>query len=193
MATVRAFLAVELAPEIRSELGALQARLASGAGGAAGRWVKPEGIHLTLKFLGEVDTRQLPELYAATDRACETISPFAVQVTGWGCFPNTRRPRVVWAGVNDPSGRLAALQQRIERACAALGYAPEKRAFSPHLTLARVRQEASLFDVQALGSAVATNLLGALGEQRVGEVRIYKSDLRPEGAVYTVLHTSPLG
>ena len=192
MTMVRTFMAVELAPEIRSALAALQARLAHGPGGAAGRWIKPEGIHLTLKFLGDVDTRRLPDLYGATDRACASQAPFEVQVAGLGCFPNVRRPRVVWVGIVDQSGLLAALQRDIERACAALGYAPEERAFTPHLTLARVRQEATLGDVQALGGMVETAQVGALGVQRVECAHIFKSELRPEGAMlHRATHQPP--
>jgi RNA 2',3'-cyclic 3'-phosphodiesterase len=192
MTVVRTFVAIDLAPAIRSALAALQARLAQGPGGSAGRWVKPEGIHLTLKFLGDVDTRRLPDLYAAIDRACARQMPFEVQVGGSGCFPNARRPRVVWVAVSGESKVLAELQCQIERECTALGYAAEERAFTPHLTLARIRQEAPLHEAQALGNATMVTQVDTLGRQHIERVHVFKSELRPEGALYSALHVSSL-
>jgi RNA 2',3'-cyclic 3'-phosphodiesterase len=191
--TIRAFIAIELAPDILKALEQIQARLRRTEGGAAGRWVKPEGIHLTLKFLGDVPTSKLEDIFQAVYRACEKYQPFSLRVADLGCFPNVRSPHVVWVGVHEETGQLAALQQAVEREVSPLGFPPEGRAFTPHLTLARVREEAGRTQVAALGKAVAEVQVGDLAHMQVTAVSVMQSNLKPGGAVYTELFRSPLG
>lgn len=193
MPTVRAFVAIELSSEVLAALERVQDRLRRGEGGQAGRWVRAEGIHLTLKFLGEVPAERLEAIYQAVGRACLGRTPFELTVAGLGCFPNLRRPRVVWAGVEEETGRLASLQEAVERELSRLGFPPEGRRFTPHLTLARVQERASPREIEALGKAVGTAQIGELGKMRVEAVSVMKSDLRPEGAIYTELFRAPLG
>ena len=190
---VRTFVAIALAPPVLDALAAIQSALQCTDGGRAGRWVRAEGIHLTLKFLGDVAEEALPAIYDAVQAACAAFGPFDIAIAGLGCFPNARRPRVVWVGVREETGQLAALQQEVERSLGRLGYPPEGRAFRPHLTLARVRQGASRAEVEALGKAISTQELGEVARMRVEGVHVIKSDLRPSGAVYTMLHRAPLG
>lgn len=189
---VRTFIAIVLSQEVHQALGALSASLRAGPGGEAGRWVKPESIHLTLKFLGDVPSPKLPAIFQALERACATVDSFALRIEGLGCFPNVRRPRVVWAGVYEETGRLAALQKAIEHEVAKEGFPPEGRPFTPHLTLARVKDRASRAEIEALGSAVSQGQFALKAPMRVGEVYVIKSDLRPDGAIYTPLFRAPL-
>jgi 2'-5' RNA ligase len=155
--------------------------------------VRPEGVHLTLKFLGEIPEGSVQPLQAAICEAARGVSPFTVEVGGLGCFPNLTRPRVVWVGVDCPDGSLAEVQKRIEEAAAACGFEREARAFSPHLTLGRVRQGEPPATLRQLGGVVA--LFPAPQRQRleVSEVCLFRSVLKPEGAQYTVLTHARLG
>ncbi len=192
MPMVRTFVAIELTSEVLSVLDRAQAALRKGPGGQAGRWVKGEGIHLTLKFLGNVPEEKLEDIYRAVRRACEGYTPFELTIAGLGCFPNVRRPRVVWVGLREETGQLAALQKKVEHELNRLGFPPEGRGFTPHLTLARVRQEAAHADVEALGKAVAETPAEDLASMQVVAVSVMKSDLKPGGAVYTELFRASL-
>jgi 2'-5' RNA ligase len=192
MPAVRTFIAIELTPEVLDALERVAERLRRGEGGRAGRWVKSGGIHLTLKFLGEVPSEKLPAIYQAVDQACVAHAPFAFTVAGLGCFPNLRRPRVVWVGVREDTGRLARLQEAVERELNRLGFPPEGRAFTAHLTLARVGDRANPRDIEALGKAVGAFQTGELGSMHVDVVSVMRSDLQPDGAAYTELHRASL-
>ncbi|MBC7234590.1 MAG: RNA 2',3'-cyclic phosphodiesterase [Chloroflexi bacterium] len=191
MATVRTFIAIEMTP-LQETLSQIQERLRDGPGGQAGRWVRCEGIHLTLKFLGEIPEEQLPEVFQAVDRACRGCPPFDLCLAHTGCFPNARSPRVVWVGVEEKTGQLQALQRAIEDQLASLGFAREKRAFQPHLTLARIHQRATRSEAQQLGQATMACDIPAEATMRVERVSVIRSDLKPGGAVYTPLHTTRL-
>ena len=190
MQTLRTFIAVELDQELKTTLAGIQARLCGAVPPRAVRWVQPEGIHLTLKFLGDTPLDKVEQVKAALARAAEQIPAFTVTVGGVGCFPNAHRPRVVWVGVHEPSGCLERLWQAVESHVAPLGFPTEKRPFSPHLTLGRVQRYASSGEVRDIGQAVAalaSEMAGAQDEMAVTSVAYIKSDLRPTGAVYTTL------
>jgi len=198
MAMIRTFVAIELDDKIVEALGMIQAGLQQGEAGRAGRWVRAESMHLTLKFLGDVPADRLEHIYQAVRLACAPFAPFSLALGGLGCFPNLRRPRVVWVGLREEGNQLAALQQAIERELGRLGYRPEERGFTPHLTLARVREEAKREELEALVKAVAEAQARATTEpvhtplMRVCGVSVMKSELRPSGAVYTELYRQPL-
>lgn len=192
LAVVRTFVAIELDDALYEPLTEVQERLRLGEGGRAGRWVNPRGIHLTLKFLGDVPQSRLEAIQQAVACACRGAAPFTLTLGGLGCFPNARYPRVVWVGVRDASGRLALLQNAVEGELERLGFPREQRSFQPHLTLARIKEGAAQQDIMALGSAVARIPSNDLATMRVGAVSVMKSDLRPEGAVYTELYRIPL-
>lgn len=193
MASIRTFIAIELPPEVLAALEQVQAQLRRGEGGAAGRWVSRESIHLTLKFLGDVPSERLEEVYRAVARAAAAHVPFTLQVVGTGCFPNPRRPRVIWAGVREETGQLLALQRAVERELQRLGFPKEERPFTPHLTLARVREGADPRQAAALGQAAAQSQMGEVAQMRVERVSVMRSDLQPSGAVYHELYAAPLG
>ncbi|HOG48172.1 MAG TPA: RNA 2',3'-cyclic phosphodiesterase [Anaerolineae bacterium] len=192
MDTIRAFIAIELDAPLRAALGELQGRLKRAPLGRLGRWVDPGGIHLTLKFLGDVSTSQLPELRQALQRAAGEVLPFDVALAGLGCFPNTRQPRVIWVGVDEPTGALKRLQCAVERELGAIGFPPEGRAFTPHLTLARVRDQVASLERAELGAWVQQQSVGRVGAMCAAELALMQSQLRPGGAVYTCLEAAPL-
>jgi 2'-5' RNA ligase len=192
MTMLRTFIAVELDKELLGNLVALQDRLREQVAPRSIRWVRPEGIHLTLKFLGETRPDQVEAVKVALDRAASEIRPFAFTVGGMGCFPNTRRPRVMWVGLYEPAGTLSRLRDAVESHVAPLGFPTEKRPFRPHLTLGRVQRHASKSEVREIGEVIAATEIGTLDEMRVERVSYIKSDLRPGGAVYTTLHEAQL-
>jgi 2'-5' RNA ligase len=187
---VRTFIAIELTPEILDKLGNLQARIREAVPPGLVRWVQPQGIHLTLKFLGEVPSSKVDDVAAAVQKAGASYAPFTLQVGGTGCFPNVHRPRVVWVGVQESSGTLQKLQGEIERAMVPLGYPPEGRGFHPHLTLGRVKG-GSRDALEALGQYVHRANV-QVGQMAVSAVHVMRSDLLPGGAVYTALSVTHL-
>jgi len=193
MTTLRTFIAIDLSPELRANLGDLQDRLRGELGRGSVRWVQPQGIHLTLKFLGDTRREQLDEIQRALARAAATVEPFTISAGGAGCFPNARQPRVVWVGLEETSGALLRLRYAVESEVSPLGFPTEKRPFQPHLTLGRVQRGASSADVRRVGQVVAATPTGALGEMAISAVSFIKSDLRPTGAVYTTLSEAGLG
>lgn len=154
-------------------------------------WVHPQNIHLTLKFLGDVSASNLEILTRLLQTEAARHRSFAVEVGGLGAFPSIHRPRVIWVGVKAPPA-LAALQHAIDSETVRLGYSSEDRPFSPHLTLGRVAHNAGSTDVQRIAEMLTKIKVGELGTVDMREVRLYRSDLRPEGAVYTSLFTAPM-
>jgi len=153
------------------------------------RWVPAKSVHLTLKFLGEVNEDSLPELYAAVDGAATGIAAFDMAANGFGAFPSLRRPQVVWAGIEvNPS--LSDLQERVEAALEALGYERERRRFHPHLTIGRARKQARPNDFRGVEELVSQ--LAYEDVFHAEAVDVMKSDLKPSGAVYSVIHSARL-
>ena len=187
MVTVRTFIANELSEDLLEALGLLQDRLRSQMPRGTVRWVRPEGIHLTLKFLGDTPVDQVDQVKAALAEAAAKVGPFRVTARGLGCFPNTRRPRVIWVGLEEPTGALRRLRDAVEAHVAPLGFPTEGRSFNPHLTLGRVQRGASSSEVREIGQRVAASSTGLVAEMVVLAVSYIKSDLRPSGAVYTTL------
>ena len=185
---LRLFVAVTLPAEARDTLAQVVARLRD-AGLRGVRTVAPEGVHVTLKFLGNVEAGRVRELSDALDAAAGGVAPFELAVEGAGAFPDERAPRVLWAGVAGDTDALAALARRVDEACAALGFPRERRAFSPHLTIARLRDTASAEDRRRAGEALAAIRLDNATPFVVDAVQLIKSTLTPSGAVYETLHT----
>ena len=184
-------MAIELPDSVKKTLAGVVRELRdSGIGGL--RPVRPEGVHLTLKFLGDVPTERISAIGDAAGRAAARHAPFALSLSGVGAFPNGRAPRVLWAGVAGDMDRLAALQASVDGNLAELGFARERRAFNPHLTLARLRDSASREDrARALGVLKAAQPAPETGFA-VDGVALFQSTLGPGGAVYRRLHQAPL-
>jgi 2'-5' RNA ligase len=191
---LRTFIAIELDETVRDGLGRVQGKFERQAPQGSVRWVAPGAIHLTLKFLGDTPANRVSQVADALAAACAGFAPFEISIEGRGCFPNLRRPRVIWVAVRDLNGnRLARLQAAIEGRVAPLGFPTEERGFSPHLTLGRVARSAGAAEEAAIGQMVERSVVEQIGVQRVNAVHLIKSDLRPMGPVYAVLATVELG
>ena len=187
METIRAFIAIPLPHPLLDRLSALQRQLESQIPSRSVRWVRAESIHLTLKFLGDTPTERLPDIKRALTAVARHAPACTFTVGELGCFPNPRRPRVVWVGVQEPTGRLAALQDAIEEVMAPLGYPPEGRGFTPHLTLGRVRRGARRDEVSRVGEVVTGTTGEPLAEVSADHCALIRSVLKPTGAEYTTL------
>jgi 2'-5' RNA ligase len=185
MAAIRSFVAIELSEEAIVALDRLQRGLKKQAPPQAVRWSRPESIHLTLQFLGDVAAERIGVVGEALGGVCAEQVPFVMEMQGLGVFPNPRRPRVVWVGISEPSGTLAALQRGISRTLEPLGFEPDQRAFTPHLTLGRASRRASTRELAELGELITHAEAGVLGRVAVDHVILMRSDLKPDGAVYT--------
>ncbi len=191
---LRAFIAIKLSEELRGHIGEVQAELKRRAFGLDGLgWVRPEGIHLTLRFLGDIAEEQVEALGTMLRDVAAGMAPFALEARGIGAFPNPRMPRVIWLGLQGTPEAMASLrhmQARIEEGVAGLGFSRESRAFTAHLTLARVRDRKS---GAALAKVLEPNRDRAVGSFTAAAVGLIKSELRPSGAVYTTLVEVPFG
>jgi 2'-5' RNA ligase len=176
---------IDLPPEARAALAAVGEQLSQHVAEKAVKWVAPARIHLTLRFLDKTPVDQLETIYEGLDRAAAQQAPFRLVLDSLGCFPNERRPRVIWVGVGGDTGQVEALQQGIEEMLQPLGWEPESRPFHPHLTLGRVKDKRAQIDLP-WGQGVAP------AEFPVREVHVYESELRRSGPIYTVRHTSAL-
>jgi RNA 2',3'-cyclic 3'-phosphodiesterase len=192
MNTLRTFIAIELPAEILRLMKQAQAQLQAAVPPHSVRWVRVEGIHLTLKFLGPVPLSQIDAITATMAAAARGVEPFTLTIGGAGCFPNPKRPRIVWIGIAEPTGRLNSLQRAVESAISPLGYPPEERGFQPHLTLGRAAHEATPDDLKRVGEIVAAANIGTLGQVPVSSLALIKSDLKPTGAEYTPLQRAHL-
>jgi 2'-5' RNA ligase len=182
MEIIRSFLAIEIPEVLRQKLGEFLRELKNT--GADVKWVRPEAIHLTLKFLGAVERDVLEKVSLSLRPVVERFDPFELKAEGAGCFPSFRNPRVVWAGLIDKEGAASRLQREIETTTAEIGFPSEDRPFKPHLTLGRVRSPKGK---NPLTQIIEGNSHLDLGSFRVERVILFRSDLRPEGAVYTKL------
>lgn len=151
--------------------------------GAEVGWTAIPSIHLTLKFLGEVDPEVIPKLAELLEAVSESEHGFELRLHGLGCFPNPKSPRVIWCGIDGDTDALLRLQQKVETACSTFGFPPEDRAFKPHLTLGRVKGKRNLrplTDCIKIGSGLERRF-------KADHFNIYQSTLRPQGALYSVL------
>lgn len=187
METIRAFIAIELPSAVQDRLAALQRQLRDEVPPGSVRWVRPTGVHLTLKFLGDTRVEALPEIHQALTVVARHTPACTFTVGGLGCFPNPLRPRVVWVGLQEETGRLAALRAAIEEATAPLGYERERRSFRPHLTLGRVQRRASRTEAAEIGQVVARTAVDTLGGVAADRFALIRSVLRPQGAEYSTL------
>ena len=190
---VRAFIAVELLDDARRELANLQERLKRACGYCPARWVAVENIHLTLNFLCDVPLSKLDAIKSAVTQACHGFDTFDLTLAGLGAFPNLESPRVVWVGLNGDVEELSKIRKRLEQLLTGLGFVPENRPFSPHLTLARVRDEASPADKKRLGQAIGATACESDCRIQVSSINLIKSQLTPAGPIYSVLFSATLG
>lgn len=193
---IRAFVAVELDAALRQAIARVQAdlrrRLQETDGpGLRVQWVKPESIHLTLKFLGDIPEERVAEIRTSLSGTVARHVRFAVGVEGLGVFPDLRGPRILWVGLAEGAGAVASLAADVEAALAAAGFAPEAKPFHPHLTLARIK-EGSREAGRCWSRERLLEREARLGSLTVEALSLMKSELRPSGAIYTELWRLPL-
>jgi 2'-5' RNA ligase len=185
MPTIRAFIAIDLPAEIKAALGRVAETLGSSLPRGAVRWVRPAQMHLTIRFLGDTPLDRLPAIVAALDGAATGRAPFTLRLDGVGCFPNARRPRVVWVGLGGDGTALLAFKAALDAGLAPLGWPPEEKPFHAHLTLGRVKDERAAHGVDWTADVPPLEL-------RVTAIHLIESQLRPDGPIYTQRHVSQL-
>ena len=192
MEQVRSFIAIELPDELKLGLTQLQARLKLDKQPGV-KWVEPYSIHLTLKFLGSVPIDRIGDIVRAIEEAAQGIPPFHLEVGNLGVFPNLRRVQVAWVGISGQLDKLGQLQQGIESNLARLGFAPESRPFTPHLTLARLRQQVSQEERQRFGQLIIGTKFEVVYAIEVDTISLMRSQLTREGAIYSRISSVGLG
>lgn len=185
--SLRAFVAVDVDERIRQQVTRVQNAFQSVAAGA--KWVEPALCHITLKFLGYVPAEQVPAIAEAGRLAAAAAKPFELSFRGIGAFPRWRGARVLWMGLGGGEAPLTALQAALEKELALLGFEPEGRPFSPHLTLARFQQPPG----QSIQEVALRFQHEPFGSVSVSELRLMRSHLSPGGANYSVIEAFPLG
>jgi 2'-5' RNA ligase len=178
---IRTFIAVELTGSMREQISLLEQLLQKE--GAKVKWVKPENLHLTLKFLENVQAVRIDDAVEATQEAVQGIEPFILSFSGLGVFPNLKRARVIWIGIKEGADSLGRIQRELEERLFQRGFAREERDFSPHLTIGRVKSQRGIG-----GLVLKLEKTEFKSEKiRVEQVVVMRSDLRPTGAVHTPL------
>lgn len=200
---IRTFLAVELSEAVRSAIASFQTELKRRLQKDLSRearisWVRPESIHLTIKFFGDTDEGLVAPLRDAVSQAVSTQQSAMLPIERLGVFPRLQGPRVVWLGPSEEweggedARRLAAVQQAIEQGCAELGFVREAKAFHPHLTLARIKEGERQVGIALARSGMMDRPV-SLGSTAIESIVLMKSDLRPTGSVYTKLWEVKVG
>ncbi len=190
---MRTFVALPLSAALHAQLALVQRDLQRLCPAGAIRWVKAEGIHLTLFFLGDVLTSRLPEIGRVLSPVAREAPELRFTVGTAGAFPNLNRPNAIWVGVQDAFDRLAILHRAVNVALASLGFQPEERVFQPHLTLGRVNRNAGSDVARRVGEVVGRLSLGQLSQEMPRELVLFRSELKSTGAEYTRLQVFPLG
>lgn len=189
---MRTFLAIELPAELRQSLAGQIERLDRRLPAESVRWLRPASIHLTLKFLGEIDRSTASGVEEVVEPLAAANPRMELTVGGFGAFPTVDRPRVLWVGAHEPEGSLTSLWRQLEGELAKLGFERERHEFTPHLTLGRVQRGLGSRARAQLAGELQGIEVGTLGRMEVGELTFFHSDLRPTGAVYTPLANFPL-
>jgi 2'-5' RNA ligase len=189
MARIRTFIAVDLAAGVKDRLITLQDQL--GRAGSGVKWTRPENLHLTLLFLGEVGELEVVSICRVVQQRARRHAPFALEVAGLGAFPNTRRPKILWAGITEGATVLRALHADLEEGLLELGcYRREDREYAPHLTLGRLSHDDR---TEEWAQALAKQAGWTGGTTQVDEVLVMASEMRRGGPEYSVLGRGSLG
>ena len=188
---LRAFIAIHIPRPVREAIGQSVMGLYRAVSRSTVRWVALENLHLTLKFLGDVSTSSLSSLQQMLAAEASRHAAFQIGAGTLGVFPDLKHPRVIWIGLQAPPA-LSALQHGVEAAMERLGYPPETRPFSPHLTVGRVQEHVASQYLNNLRAAIEASQVGDLGSLGVEDLHLMKSDLQPGGPKYSTLFTAPL-
>ncbi|HVM59682.1 MAG TPA: RNA 2',3'-cyclic phosphodiesterase [Verrucomicrobiae bacterium] len=187
---IRAFIAIDIPEEVRAAIEEGQARLKRAHVGVKISWTKIANLHLTLQFLGYIGEETVEPVKTALQLVAEEHQPFDIAAHGAGVFPNESRPRVLWVGCDDAEGKLKTLARSVQQAMEPLGFEPEHRDFSAHLTLGRIKIPRA---DAALTKAIDSLKNAAFGTLRVEVIHLFESQLHPDGSIYTKLSSHTLG
>lgn len=192
MDVVRSFIAIDLPADVRAELNSLEDKLKARRHPFV-KWVDPESMHLTLKFLGNVTVDSIPQIVDAMSGVAKLHHPFELQVAGTGAFPNWQRPQVVWVGMGGESDKLNDLHRELESALSPMGFSPESRSFSAHLTLGRLRDRVTPDDRRRFAEFAQKVKFETNLSFEVDAIRLMKSQLTPAGPIYSEMAVVRLG
>ncbi|MCS7228479.1 MAG: RNA 2',3'-cyclic phosphodiesterase [Candidatus Kryptonium sp.] len=179
---IRTFIAVDVPEKIKDEIFEIEKELMKSASEGV-KWEEKEKFHITLKFLGDVNEEAIDSIYKILNEKLNGFGKFSIIYKGIGAFPDTKNPRVIWIGCEDPTGKLFELQKIVEEKMSELGFEKEDKEYHPHITLGRVKKPKNIHNL--IKKIETINFEARTGE--VAEVLIMKSDLKPSGSVYTVL------
>ncbi len=191
MEKIRLFVAIELPDDVKQELEQFQSKLKH-FGLQNLKWVAPEGLHITLKFLGPTQINMVPDIRTALDKVSDRFNPVDMGIKGLGAFPSLSRAQVLWVGLSGESGRLQMIAREVDSELITLGFGKEKRGFIPHLTIARMRTRITPADQQALVEAVNNATFNINNPLRIRSISLMQSQLTPVGAIYTRLYQARL-
>jgi len=189
--TIRVFIALDISEPARSSLSGVMYRLRAAIPRGA-RWVDPQGIHLTLKFLGNIDSARTDGILEPLCRIGEEYSSFSLNLAGLGVFPNQREPRVLWAGVEGEMEPLASLQEKVEEAMADQGFTRERRGFNPHLTIGRVRDRIATSERQNIGATILSHSLDPTEPWTADTMHLFRTTFTPNGSIHDIIGSAPL-
>jgi 2'-5' RNA ligase len=184
----RVFCAIDLPDEVREKVLAHSMRLRKALPDAHASWIRPDNIHLTLKFLGGIPQSRAKDLSQATAKASRGLESFPISVQGSGVFPTQGQPRVLWIGIEDLEGKLSELYRRLEKECSKAGFRKEDRPFHPHLTLARLRTPQHARTLASVHQGMEFEPV----EVVVSGLSVIRSELGSGGSKYTLIGEHPL-
>lgn len=187
MTTIRTFIAIDIDQPPKQKISGLIDQLSKS--NADVKWITENQMHFTLKFLGQTDELLVPKISGVLESIAEDFGEFTILLSDIGAFPNIKRPRVIWLGIDKGKDKLELLNEKIETSLEKLGFEKEKRRFTAHLTLGRVR---SLKNIEGLKALIAKIDIRIQDEVKVNKVILYRSTLTPKGAIYTPLRELPL-
>lgn len=189
---MRAFIAIEISDELKGILERVESHLKYA--GADVKWANPDSVHLTLKFLGDITEKQTEEISCALDGIATSSMAFDVTLKDIGAFPKIEHPRVIWVGLDKGAAQSIQIASQVEDALSKIGFAKEERAFSPHLTIGRVRSSHNIDKLIEKMPGAASDIKSS-GEivHRVASIALFQSTLTPHGSIYTKLHESKFG
>ena len=189
---IRSFIAIEIPDSIQLAIVRLTTKLRNHYPYPVIRWVNPANIHLTLKFLGNISISDLEKIARTIALDASLIAPFSITFSDFGIFPNARKPRIVWISTNSPP-ILKEIQSRIEVISSEYGIQKEIRPFSPHITLGRIGNYGTVQDFEHLSAELSSINPSVIDKISISAIKIFKSDLKPTGPIYTPIHNIPLG
>ena len=188
---MRTFIAIKFPPDILTKIDQITSFLTQQTSQAHLKWVKPDNLHLTIKFIGEIHNDTLNSIKEIISETLKRSTTFDISIKGLGMFPNQNQPRVVWLGILN-SQPLSEIHSMLDQALQAVNILSSSQKYSPHLTIARIHRQATPEDARKIGQILANYQVHSLGTFTIDKIHLYRSDLRPEGPLYTPLMIVPL-